>query len=428
MSRTITVGHLARVEGHGGIFVHLVGNKVEKVEFRISEGMRFFEALVLGRQFIEIPSLVSRICAICSHNHAITAAMALEHALGIETSRQTKLLRDLAFQGAAIESHALHVFMLALPDFLQHPSVISLASENPELVKVALQLKKLGNTIQEVVGGRAVHPVNYVVGGFGRLPTCEELGALLPLLDQGLTLAMKAVEAISAITIPKVVNDTLDFAALVPEEDFFFFGTQVRHSDGTVFPVAEYRAFTNERVVSHSHAKHSLWKGRPFMVGALARLALNSDRVQGAARKAWETLSFDPKSGNVLYNNIAQLIEMVFAIERAKEILVGLLSEGLRPEEPIKIQAKAGYGVAATEVPRGTLYHAYEISGSGEVVSADIITPTAQNAAHVEAQVRVHAETLADQVNDEALKHVLEMVARAYDPCISCSVHLLRKS
>lgn len=426
MSRTITIDHVARVEGHGGITVVLDGDRVERVEFAIFEGIRLFEGLLRGRDVLEVPGIVSRICAICSHNHAITAVEALERALGVDPTPQTMLLRDLAFQGAAIESHALHAFVLALPDFVNHESVITLAGTHPEVVRLALNLKKLGNTIQEVTGGRAVHPVNYVVGGFGRLPSQEDLVRLRDLLERGIEDCQRAIEFLSGVPLPEFPREDLEFAALVPRDAFFFFGRTIRHSDGTAMPVEDYRRFTAERTVPHSHAKHSRWQGRPFMVGAQARLALNGDRIGGLARDAWERLRFDPRCGNVLANSIAQVIEIVFSVQRALAIVTRLLQEGVVPEPPVPFERKAGAGVAATEVPRGTLYHAYELDASGRVVAADVITPTAQNLAHAEGRMRTVVEGSVGLLDDATLKHRLEMVARAYDPCISCSVHVVR--
>src|SRR5512136_853911 len=202
MSRTIVVDHLPRVEGHAGIKVVLGDRDIERVEFDVFEGIRLFEGLVRGRHYSDVPAIVSRICAICSHGHTITALQALENAFGVEVTPQTNRLRDLAYHGASIESHALHVFCLALPDFLGHPSVISLAGANAEAVAVALRLKKLGNTIQEVIGGRAVHPVNYVLGGFGRLPSTDELLRLKEALEGGRRDADAALALLGTVPVP----------------------------------------------------------------------------------------------------------------------------------------------------------------------------------------------------------------------------------
>ena len=425
MSRTIVVDHLPRVEGHAGIKVVLGDKDIERVEFDVFEGIRLFEGLVRGRHCADVPAIVSRICAICSHGHTITALSALENALGITVSARTRLLRDLAYQGANIESHALHVFCLALPDFLGHPSVISLAGVNREAVATALRLKKLGNTIQEVVGGRAVHPVNYVLGGFGRAPSTDELLRLKDGLEAGRRDVDAALELLVGVPFPAFVQEPVRCAALVPEDDAFFFGRSVRLSDGGEVPVDEYRALTNERAVPHSNAKHSRHDGRSYMVGALARLTLNGDRIGGRARDAWHALGLTVPSTNIVANNLAQVVELVYSIERAAEVVTILLEEGSADEAPAPHTFGAGRGAAATEVPRGTLFHAYELDADGSVVAADVITPTAQNFSNAEDQFRAAVRDGAGET-DEEIKRRLEMVARAYDPCVSCSVHAFR--
>lgn len=425
MTRTIVVDHLARIEGHAGITVTIDEGRVDQVHFDIFEGIRLFEGLVRGRPVVEVAGIVSRICSICSHGHAITALQALERAMGIEVSPQTERLRELAFHGAAIESHALHVFCLALPDLLKHASVIELAGVAPETVATALRLKKLGNTIQEVVGGRAVHPVNYAIGGFGRLPAPEELAHLRDVLVDGLDDCNRAIRAVDGLEVPAFAAESIRCAALVPRDGSWFFGDAIHLSDGRTIPVDDYRTLTNERAVPHSTARHSLSDGRPYMVGALPRLTLNGDRIGGRAREVWSRLGPTVPCRNVLMNDIAQIVELVFSVEQALRMVEEMLERGLAPEPRKKHPARAGRGAAAAEVPRGILFHSYEIDANGQVAAADVITPTAQNCAHVEEQFRAAVRRQPDAPDDE-LRHRLEIIARAYDPCVSCSVHVIR--
>lgn len=424
MTRSIVVDHLARIEGHAGITVELDGHEIKDIRFDIFEGIRLFEGLVRGRTVTEIPGIVSRICAICSHGHAITALHALERALDVTVSPQTMRLRELAFHGSAIESHALHVFCLALPDFLERASVIELAAADPDLVATALHLKKLGNRIEEVVGGRAVHPVNYIIGGFGRLPSVADLIQLRGELEQGVKECAAAANVLRAIEIPAFADDPIRFAALAPVSGSYFFGDTVHTDEGRLVPVEEYRSLTDERSVPHSTARHSAAE-RPYMVGALARLALNGNRVGGIAREIWTALGPPAPFRNVVMNDIAQVVELAFSIEQSLEIVDSLLARGVVPEVPAAYTVRAGRATAATEVPRGTLFHAYEIDAGGRIVSADVITPTAQNCAHLEAQIRATVQNATD-TSDAGLRHRLEIVARAYDPCVSCSVHAVR--
>jgi sulfhydrogenase subunit alpha len=430
MTRTISVEHLTRVEGHGGITVVLDGNEVRKVDFDIFEGIRLFEGLVRGRMIEDVPQIVSRICAICSTNHVVTCLHALENALGVTVTKQTRRLRDLAVQGANIESHALHVFVLDLPDLMGHTSVISLAGVIPDAVKIALRLKKLGNTIQEVVGGRAVHPINHVIGGFGRVPSADELLDLRDQVRRGLDDCEKALAVLRTVPIPDFVNEPIRCAAIVPEDEAFFFGNEIEIIDNAVrtrIPVRDYRKLTNEHLVPHSHAKHSQYGGRSYMVGALPRLTLNGDRIGGLARKAWEELKFKTPSSNILMNNIAQAIEMVFSVEQSLRLINEILDDGVVQAAPVSYRVHACSGAAATEVPRGTLFHSYEIDSDGRIASADVITPTAQNLSNAEDQLRATVKQgLNTGASDSTIEHRLAMVARAYDPCISCSVHVVR--
>jgi sulfhydrogenase subunit alpha len=425
MTRTIEVKHLARVEGHGGIKVVLDGKMVKKLEFDVFEGLRLFEGLVVGRTVDEIPAIVSRICAICSHGHTIAALLALENALGIEVSPRVRMLRDLSYQGQNVESHALHVFVLALPDVLGHASVVTLAAEKPDVVKIALRLKKLGNTIQEVTGGRAVHPVNHVLGGLGRFPTLDEMLALRRDLEEGIEDCKRVVDVLAGIRMPEFVSEPIRVAALVPNGDSLFFGDEMALSTGERVPVAQYRALTNERVAAHSNAKHSEHLGKSYMVGALARLTLHGDRVGGLAREAWERIGFRLPSTNIVANNVAQAIEMIYSVEQALHLTNRLLTEGLEPEEPVPYDVHACSGAAAGEVPRGTLFHSYVLDRNGKVEAADVITPTAQNLLNAEDQMRATVRDAKGATDDE-IRHRLEIVARAYDPCISCSVHVVR--
>lgn len=426
MTRTIVVDHLARIEGHAGITVTVDGNHVDDVQFDVFEGIRLFEGLVRGRPIVEVAGIVSRICAICSHGHAVTALQALERALGVDVSAQSRRLRELVFHGSQIESHALHVFCLALPDFLGRASVLELAGVAPEAVATALRLKKLGNTIQEVIGGRAVHPVNYAIGGFCRVPTMEELRKLRADLAAGLHDCALAVDIVRGVQVPVLDTDPIRCAAVVPNDDSYFFGDEIRLGDETVIPVDAYRTLTNERAVSHSTAKHSLAGDLPYMVGALARLVLNGDRIGGRARDAWAALGPQVPCRNVIMNDVAQVVELVYSVEDALQLVESLLTEGIAEEPRLRVQSRAGRGAAASEVPRGVLFHSYEIDDKGCVAAADVITPTAQNCAHLEEQVRAAVAAQAHRPDDE-IRHTLEIIARAYDPCVSCSVHVIRK-
>jgi len=428
--RTITIPHLGRVEGHGGIFVKIVGDRVQDVNMDIHEGSRYYEALLKGRHFLDVQGIITRVCAICSANHTVAALTALERALGVEETERIRQLRGLLLIGAAIESHALHVFALALPDYLGYDSVVAMAERYPEQVTFALRLKQLGNRIQELVGGRAIHPINTLVGGFGTLPDPRALETIRADLRAALPPLVDFVGLARSLEVPEWAAQPTVYLALRPHEPAFRFrGVSICTSLGEEYPVESYRDVVREFTVEHSHAKHSaLASGDTYMVGSLARLKLWSHLLTGRALEAFHALFPDGVVDNVMLNTWAQLVELVHCLERGIEICDELLAMPATDAELTPYEVRAGRGVGAIEVPRGTLFHEYEIDDQGRVASANVITPTAQNLANTERDLQTTVERLLARggLDDDALKLNLEMVARAYDPCISCSVHLVR--
>jgi sulfhydrogenase subunit alpha len=428
MARTIEVNHLARVEGHGGIMVEVDGKEVSRVEFQVFEGARLIEALLRGRSYVDVAQTVSRICAICSVAHSLTSLKATEAAFGIVPSPQTEKLRDLMYRGESIESHALHLFLLALPDYLGYPSAVAMAATHGDAVAIGLRLKKLGNSIQETIGGRAIHPVNAVVGGFGSLPTTAELVALREALKQGLADCEQTLEIIAGLPPAAYCDADIAFAALRPSGSYgYYAGDAIEHRAGekrASFAAGDYRQLAGEEVVRHSHAKHSRYQGRPFMVGSLARLAVNGDLLGGRAAEAREQLGLELPYRNPMDNNKAQAVELVHDVEMALATVDDLLRVGVTPEKPVPVHPRAGTGTGITEAPRGLLIHSYTYDKEGNVVQADVVTPTAINAASMEEHFR---QAVAQSTAGDDLQLRLGMIARAYDPCISCSVHVVQK-
>ncbi|KPK70092.1 hypothetical protein AMJ71_05200 [candidate division TA06 bacterium SM1_40] len=424
-TKTITVGRVCRIEGHGGITVEMKDGRPANVQMDIIEGTRFFEPLLVGRHYHEVTPIVMRICAICSAVHAVTSLMAIEDAFGIKVSPQTKLLRDLLVQGGNIESHALHLFCLAVPDFLGYSSVIELASDRPGEAKIGLELKNLGNKIQEMVGGRAIHPVNAVVGGFGLVPSEGDLVILREELEKGIRKALATIDLMAALEVPTFPESPTLYAALKPPSNKFgLFGNKIVLSTGETMDVHAYKDLCNEVTVAYSHAKQSRFRERPFMVGALARVMLFGKFLSGQAKTACRRLGLHKQTDNILYNNAAQAVELVYSIERAIEVVDELLHRGVKKERPRHAEIREGSGTAASEAPRGTLYHSYTFNKKGRLTKADVITPTAQNCANIEKDLRASVERAGKDPVD-ALREKLQMVVRAYDPCISCSVHLI---
>ncbi len=424
----IVIDHLARVEGHGGVSVELGDGGVESVHFDVIEGARLLEGIVRGRPYDEVAPITSRICAICSAAHTIASLTATEQAFGVVPSARTERLRDLMLRGENIESHALHVFLLALPDYFGAPSAIALATEHREVVDLALRLKQLGNAIQEVVAGRAIHPVTAVVGGFGSWPTQNDLLALREGLLQGREDVAAAVDLMASLPPVDIGRSPSAYAAL-RMTGFYGYASGheilVESSGRTVsVPVTAYRSITREQTVPHSHAKHSRWNGTPFMVGAIARLAVNGDHLPAGGARVAQRLGLTGESDDPQDNTRAQVVELAVDVDRALELVEHLLAEGDCVEAPVPVTPRAGTGTGAIEAPRGLLIHSYRYDERGLVEEADVVTPTALNAASVEHRLRRAVEQVSDR-DAARIRRRAEMLVRAYDPCISCAVHVL---
>jgi sulfhydrogenase subunit alpha len=317
-----------------------------------------------------------------------------------------------------------------VPDYWDYPSAIAMAADKPAAVLLGLGLKKLGNTIQEVIGGRAIHPVNAVVGGFGRVPAVDQLIALRGSLIQAESDVEAVIDLIVSLPAAEFCHSDTVYAALCsPNLDGYYHGDEVMvvsNGDRAMVPAADYRSLTNEQSVPHSHAKHSTFRGNPFMVGSLARLTVNPGRLTGKLAMAMKRLKLQLPADNPMDNNKAQALELVNDLERTREIIEQLLRDGVRDERPVPVNPRAGTGTGITEAPRGLLIHNYTYDEEGRIAAADVITPTALNAASIERHFRCAVEQCGDR--DEAvIAKRLQMIARAYDPCISCSVHLIRR-
>lgn len=420
-----TIPELTRVEGHGGIEVTLKENQVEAVKFNVFEGPRFFESMIKGHYYDKIPDITRRICAICTASHSLASIGAIENAFNVEVTPQTELLRDLLIHGETIESHALHVFMLALPDYLGYPDAISMASEYPDAVKNALELKKTGNMIHTILSGREVHGMNERVGGFSKIPREEDLEELRKSLIRVKPVTELAVNLLKDFDPPQYNKSNNLLMAIDPGVKFGFLGDYIVTSKGNRFHQNEYQKITNEKVVKHSYAKHSLFEGKPFMVGSLPRVKINGDKLEGVSRELYQETEELLPADNTISNNLAQAIELVHCIDRSIQDIDVLLSDGLENEGIVDIEIKQSRGINAVEAPRGILYHDYTFNEAGEISKANIITPTAQNAANIEKDIKIITNNLVDS-NEDKIKSSLELMVRAYDPCISCSVHLIQ--
>lgn len=423
MTKRIDVHHVTRVEGHGNIFVELADGKLQSCRFDVVETPRFFEAMLLGRSYLEASHITSRICGICATGHATSSLRASEKALGVELSEQSQLLRKLTFHGEILDSHVLHVYMLVAPDFLGVGSVIPLASSHPEVVLRALRMKKLAGDLCAAVTGRHTHPIAMTVGGFTHFPKAAELESLRARLVAAREDVDATIELAASLPWPKFERDT-EYVSLSKPDEYAFIDGEIVTSDGARLSAEEYQKVTNEHLVQHSSAKHTRHLRQSYMVGALARFNNNYALLHPRAKQAAARLGIQPKVTNPFLNTAAQVVEIVHCVEDAIKIIDLLLEKGIQPEAPAAPSRTAGEGVGVCEVPRGLLIHHYTIGADGRMAGADCVIPTNQNLANLEADMRALTPLIAEKPLD-AIQLDLEMLVRAYDPCISCSVHVM---
>jgi len=424
LPRTITVKSLARVEGEGALRIRIDGGRVEIAEFNIYEPPRFFEKLLVGRAVEEVPDLVARICGICPVAYQLTACQAIEGALGIETSPAIRLLRRLLYCGEWIQSHSLHVHLLHAPDFLGYQSGFAMAVDHPQLVEAGFRMKGIGNRVMEVIGGRAVHPVNVSIGGFHVWPQAGAIRALVPELEWGLSAALELVRQVSRFDFPAFAP-VQDFVALRSAVEYPFNEGRIVSSDGLDIAASDYPAHFEERQVPWSTALHSLRlpAGTPYAVGPLARLNLCRDRLPPQAAGAAAACGVCWPVSNPFQTIVARAVEIAAAFEEA----IALSRAWESPVGPAKgsWSVREAEGCHATEAPRGLLWHRYRIDRKGLVSAADIIPPTSQNQARIEADLR-GLIPLVLPLDDAGATLRCEQLIRSYDPCISCATHFLR--
>jgi sulfhydrogenase subunit alpha len=419
----VNVHHLTRVEGHGDIVVDVQNGEIKKCQFEVVEAPRFFEAFVRGRPYTEINHITSRICGICSVGHSTTSVEATEKALGVELTEQARLLRKLNFHGEIIDSHVLHTYYLVAPDFLGIDSVIPLLEMNPDVLMRALRIKKLSGDLCAMIGGRHTHPCALVVGGFTRTPTERELRDMQDRLVAAREDMDETVALFSTLPWPEFERET-EYVSLRKDDEYAFVGGEVVTSDGFTYPIADYRKVTNEWCVPFSTAKWAKHNRESYMVGALARVNNNYDQLHPKAKEAAQKLGLEPICTNSFLNSAAQVVEMVHCVEDGVEIIDELLTRGVTPEDPSPVSRTSGEGVGSCDVPRGILFHHY-VYEDGVCQEANCVIPTNQNCANVNADLKAFLPQILDKPEDE-IRHMLEMLVRAYDPCISCSAHALK--
>jgi len=419
----LDVHHITRVEGHGNIVVRVSDGVLEECDLQVIEAPRFFESMLRGQPYQQASRLASRICGICAVAHATTSLRAVEKALGVEPSQQTRILRKLNYYGEMLDSHILHVYMLVAPDYFGVESIIPLVASAPEVVLRALRMKRVAGELCQLICGRHTHPIALTVGGFSHLPATADLLALQEKIRALRADVEATVELFQGLRFPDFERET-EYIALHTDGEYCFIDGDIISTDGGVWETSAYRQVTNEFMVSRSTAKHARNLRPSYMVGSLARFNLNYADLHPSAKQAARALNLFPKCTNPYKIPLAQVVEIVHCVENAIEIIDTILEDGINPELPLQPLRLSGEGVGACEAPRGTLFHHYSIK-NGYISEANCIIPTGQNLANIELDMRALVPAILDKSQAE-ITHSLEMLVRAYDPCISCSTHFLK--
>lgn len=413
---------ITKIEGHGKLNISFASGKAK---LEIDEGERLFEALLLGRPYHDAPFITSRICGVCPVAHTLASIKGLENALKIKPSETTINLRRMIMAGQIIQSHALHLFFLALADYLPGiDSALDLAKKNPVLFKIAVNLKKIGDDITTIIGGRNVHPINLVVGGFSKLPdknkikdAVEEAKNLIPSIQ-------KVIRIFSKFSYPDYFKET-EYLCLKNAKNYEIYEGDVLSSTGKMFKTDNYKKEIKEEIKPYSTAKFGKRTSLGFMVGAIARISNLQDNLNYLAKKELIKTKIIYPTYNSFYNNLAQAVEILHFLEEITKLGKIILKDKDYESalaKPIKIKSESGVG--AVEAPRGTLYHYYELDKNGLIKNCDIITPTVQNLSNIEAEAKVILTNgLSKNRSTKKIAKELEMLVRSYDPCITCSVH-----
>ncbi len=419
----INIPILTRVEGEGALDLVISGEEIEDLSLRIYEPPRFFEKFLEGRVVTEIPEMVARICGICPVAYQMSAVLALEELFGVETTPWVDDMRRLFYCGEWIQSHSLHIHLLAAPDFLGYDSAISMAADYPEEVKRGLRLQGLGNRIIAALGGRSVHPVGARIGGFHYAPSQEEMSSLLAEVKEGIEDSEALLRWLVTIELPEDEQEFISVALRDGSDHYPVMQGRIISDSGLDISISEFESRFSEFQVPHSTAFHAHLDGKPYLVGPLARINLNFDRIPSPVRKLCAELGINFPSNNMFHSLLARVVEMLIALYEAETVL----SAYKVPDYPwVDFSPREGVAFGATCAPRGILWHRYDVDGAGKVVSSRIIPPTSQNQARIEEDLRSSLNSFGLSREEEEIKLHGEKVIRNYDPCISCATHFLK--
>ncbi len=413
MKKELNINHLTRVEGHGAVNIVFENERLKEIKLKFTEGPRFFEYITRERLYTEIPKIVSRICGICYVSHRLASISAIEDAFGAKVTPEIELLRKLLVVGEYLESHALHLYFLALPDYMGYPSTLAMAKDYPNVVKRGFLLKDVGNKIMKLIGGKTIHGENILPGGFKSVPSKEQLQKVQDDLYKVIPEIKATISLFDSFEYPKF-NEKYPLSLCIDGDSFTLMGDNLALSDGTLFTKKEYELFVEEKTSTYSTAKYSTVKGKPFLIGPLSRINYHLDNLRSETKEVVSLLETSFPSDNSLHANVARAVEMLeLALEGIEITQMLINSYPFKGEVEVKPKAGTGYGVK--EAPRGTLYHKYTFDESGRCVSANIITPTAQLQAIIEKDLGDLVELSLD-ADDAELRKRAEMLIRAYDP------------
>jgi sulfhydrogenase subunit alpha len=418
--KTIRINHIAKMEGHTGFVASILNGDVKKAKFETLEGARLIEGILLGRDYFEAPMITGRICGICPIVHFLSATQAIEDAFKVKVSEQTTILRKIMELLQIIHSHSLHMFFLSLPDFFGIANDLNFIKKYPQETNMALRVRKFAIDLVQLIGGRIVHPLTMEVGGFKKLPSMQEIKNLFKNYEQVLEDAITLGEFARKIKYPKFERQTDSFA-LWQKNEYAILQGDIVNSRGKHLSVKEFQNSIKELHQPLEKVKRINWQGQPYLTGALARININFSKLNPAAKKLWLKAKLPLPCYNSFYNIYAQGVEIVHCLEEIKKLLADL---GKIDQKNIKVKVtpKTGEGYGAVEAPRGILLDYYKFDKKGKILDANIITPTAQFLANMEADLKVYLPNVYKLPVHERRQKIRAMI-RAYDPCISCATH-----
>jgi coenzyme F420-reducing hydrogenase alpha subunit len=415
----ISIEGLSKIEGHASLDVKVRKGKVEDVKLKISENKRFYTQAIRGKMFQSVPQLVSRICGTCSIAHLTCCTEAVEKALHVEPSEQTTLLRKLMTYGMMIRDHAMHLYLFCLPGVLGKDSVLDFDERQHELVHHAFEVKKAGNDLSKLIGGRAIHPPYAQVGNFSHLPDKNETKQVIEELKKVRSNIFELVRIF--YDCPFTFRKRTRFVALTTP-DFSFLEGMIKSSQGLIIPESNYWEHLHRVIIPYSQASGYEFEGKDFMVGALARINLNREKLHKETRRDLAKYIRMFPSENIYHNNLAQAIEVMHCIDHSIEILE---NTDFKKENNKKIKIKEGKGVGVIEAPRGTLYYAIDLDKEGKILYGNLVIPTAQNQIKMENDIRTLVSRNLDK-DKNFIQYEIEKLIRAYDPCMTCATHFLK--